>query len=395
MKKILLLAAMIFLSINIINAQSLLNDPDYLTYRERQATTKHLYNVEPKQYFATVPQSYNYQFTYLLPNDGKLEIDFLKLHDWGTKNRIQEIAAIAVAQINFIKDSFRSAYSEKLVEMNIPVNNDVVSLNYNENEQYKNQLALKNGKYYHLKTGFDTIRIVKNIGIRPKTSIDSGALIQIQYTFILKDIQDLITLTDSSNILERIGNITDSILSDRRKTWKRPDAPFHFLSINVDGNNNDSTKVEGGKGYGALTYIGTHFAASISLGAIVYNNSVSPYSEITCAYVIPTKGNLQGFVGFNYNAFGYLSYSPNQSNAHVLYQTYNAEFGFFKKGSNFMQQKTSIVLGFMHIQDQETLFNFGGNFGINRYLSIGVNVASNLKGKNSRTITGVNLKFNL
>jgi hypothetical protein len=280
------------------------------------------------------------------------------------------------------------------VEINIPINNKVLSINYSENGKNKNQLAYKEGSYYRLKTGFDTIRIVKNIAIKSKPLIDSG-LVQIQYTFILKDIRDIKQLASDPALMERLGNITDSVINEKRKSWHRQDATSHNLTLTVDANKGDSLYAYNNRaGYA----YGRHLGLYVAFGAIVYNNQISPYADVSLSYFFPTRGSMQGFAGFNVNAFGMVS-----SNARTLettqgiYVTYNAELGVCKKGSPLMAQKTSIVAGIMTIRDEKPLFNFGFNLGINRFASMGLNVAGNYKKRDNggRYVYGINFKFNI
>ncbi len=122
----------------------------------------------PAQLYDLNPLQVNHHFHIRLPNDGILDIDFQRLSDWGDKNRLQELATIANAQVQHVKDSFRYAHSAKLVTLNIPIRQDIISIGYHENATGKGQLAYSNGNYYQLKTDFDTVRIIRNVSIREK-----------------------------------------------------------------------------------------------------------------------------------------------------------------------------------------------------------------------------------
>ncbi|KAA5534494.1 hypothetical protein F0919_07685 [Taibaiella lutea] len=383
MQKVSLLLIAFLCLFSATHAQGLFGDPDLMSM-DMPDPNKNLYNISPDQY--------NHHFEYQLPNDGILKIDFLRLSDWGDKNMLSQITDIAATQVQQLKDSFRSDYSEKLLEINIPINNKVLSLNYKEDEKNKNQLAYKDGSYYQLKTGFDTIRIVKNVSIKTKPIIDSG-LVQIQYTFILKDINDIAQLKSDPALMERLGNITDSVINEKRKSWNRQDATSHNLTFAVDANNGDSLAILRGN----RPAYGGHFGLFLGFGAIVYNNSISPYVETTFAYLIPTRGKMQGFAGVNFSGFGMRSSTSTLKTTVGFYRSYNAEIGVCKKSMGLMPQKTSLLIGIMDIKDEKPLFNLGFNFGINRFASVGFNLAGNFKkeDKGGRYVYGVNFKFNL
>jgi hypothetical protein len=363
-------------------AQGVMGDPDLLSI-DIPSDHSGLYSITPDQY--------NHHFEYELPNDGILKIDFLRLGDWGDKNILGQVTDLAASQAAALKDSFKSDYSEKLLEMNIPIDNKVISINYSEDLKNKNQLAYKDGNYYQLKTSFDTIRIVKNMTIKKKPLLDSG-LVQIQYTFILKDLNDIMALKSNPEIIQKIGNTTDSVVHVYRKRWNYRDASYRVLKLNMDANN-DSLFVSSNN---KQLYNG-RLGLFVSFGAIVYNNALSPYTESTFAYLIPTRGKMQGFVGFNFTAFGLITAGSTLKTTSGFYRSYNAEIGVCKKSAGLMPQKTSIILGIMDIKDEKKLFNLGLNFGLNRYASVGVNFAGNFKkeDKGGRYVYGVNLKFNL
>lgn len=368
-----------------IHAQGLFGDPDMMAI-DNPASNTNPYNLSPEQY--------NHHFEYKLQNDGTLQIDFLRLSDWGTKNRLAEIVDIAAEQVDRLKDSFRSDYSEKLLEMNIPINNKVLMVNYHEDDKNKNQLAYKNGTYYQLKTGFDTIRIVKNIAIKSKPLVDSG-IVQIQYTFVLKDINDIQLLKDDPAVIEKIGNATDSVINKKREQWSAQDARHHQLDLYMNTDKDSLSVIRTSTNKAAY---GGYLGIYCGLGAIVYNNQLSYFAEVSLAYLIPTRGKMQGFVGLNANGFGLPSFSSaTLKSTKSLYTSYNAEIGICKKGIGFMSQKTSFLLGVMTIRNEKPLFNFGFNLGINRFASIGLNIAGNYKkeDKGGRYVTGINFKFNL
>jgi hypothetical protein len=386
MKKLSSLLFVLMVCLSYSKAQGLFTDPEIRSG----------FDVAPNpQLFHLNAEQYNHHFQYKLPDDGILKVDFLRLGDWGTDNKLTEIAAIAASQVALLKDSFKHNYTSKLLEINIPINKEVLSVNYSEDDNGKNQLAYKNGNYYQLKTGFDTIRIVKNISVKTKPLIDSG-LVQIQYTFILKDINNIQLLKEQPAILEKAGQVTDAAIAAKRKEWSRQDAPFHRLSIYVDANNNDSIMVDKNHG-SSMPYLASHLGVYMGFGAIVYNNAISPYGDFSIAYKIATRGKLQGYVGFNFTGFGYLTSTLTaRSYNGAVYTTYNAEIGLCQKGYGFMSQRSSLVLGVMHIEGEKDLFNLGFNFGINRYLSVGFSEATNFKKADAnRSVYGVHLSFNL
>jgi hypothetical protein len=349
------------------------------------------YPAQKAQLFALNPQQYNHHIELPLPDNGLLKIDFLRLSDWTGKDLLKSTTETAAQQVNLLKDSFKSNYSTKLLALNIPVDGNIISVQYAEDEKDKNQLAFKNGEYYQLKSGFDTIRVVRNIGVRTKPLVDSG-LIQVQFTYIVKDINDLVKLESNQSELERLNRLMEDAVNEYRNRWNNQDARTHHLTLNYDAKKDKLTKVSDDGVTGIFKYLGIY----VSVGANFYSgNSVSPYVEETIAFLIPGRSMRQHFVGLGVNAFGFV----NQNGVNASFTSYNFEFGTCKKGSAFMSQKTSMMLGLMHVIRPDgvkyNLFNIGFTFGINTFLSVGFNAASDFKKNSDKSVFGVNFKFNL
>jgi hypothetical protein len=346
------------------------------------------------QMFNLTPEQYNHHFEFTLPDDGRLEIDFLRLSDWGEKNQLQMVAEAAARQVKMLKDSFKNGYTTKLLEMNIPIDGKVIALNYGEQETGSHQLAYKEGTYYQLKTGFDTIRVVRNVGVRTKPLTDSG-LVQVQYTFILKDINDIIELSGNPATMANLGTVIDGEVAKYRKKWNNQDGRAHQLNLTYDPTNEKMKGVETQDRTGILKYIDVY----VGVGAMFYtNNSVSPYFEETIAYLIPSRvKKMQPFIGANITGFGYLYTNKQQTSPGYI--SYNLEFGYCKRGSSFMSQKSSMMLGVMKVNNPDLtnsyLFHLGFTLGFNSFLSGGFNIGSDYKKGSAKSVLGVNFKFNL
>lgn len=343
------------------------------------------------QLFRLSPEQYNHHVEFPLHNDGILQVDFLRLSDWGAQNQLKSVTAAAANQVKLLKDSFSNNYSTKFLAMNIPVDGKVLALNYQEEGKDKRQLAYKEGTYYQLKTGFDTVRVIKNVGVRTKPGSDSG-LVQVQYTFILKDINDITTLAEDPDVVNNMGNLADEAIAKYRAQWNNQDARSHQLSLKYDPAKDKVVTANTVNNTGMLKYIGIY----VGVGAMVYSNTISPYFEEGIAFLIPSRaGKLQPFVGLNLTAFGFLNTTGNKYN----YASYNLEFGYCKRGFAFMPQKTSLMMGLMRKQTDgqanRYMFHMGFTTAFNSFLSGGINFGTDFKKKSNNSFIGVNFKFNL
>jgi len=343
------------------------------------------------QLFDLNPRQYNHRFTVTLPDDGLLRIDFLRISDWGEKNQLLHIADIAANQANMLRDSFKVARNAKKIALNVPVDEKVISVSYQDYDQAPRKLAWKDGEYYDLKTTFDTIVVVRNIGVRERPLIDSG-LIQIKYTFILKSLDNIDDLVKDPSVLETAGNKIDSTITAISKKWRRKDADFHTVYINYRPGTEKEIKtyVEDGP----IDAIFNRMGMNIGFGGIMYHNIVSPYFDLAYAYLIPGNNKIQGFIGVNLISF--LRYKSDMAYDRT-YASINLEFGLCKAGSNFIHKKTSLFAGIMYtdFKGQKPMFSFGVNYGVTSYLSAGMIVGTNFKEDKDNNIIGINFKFNL
>lgn len=375
------------LACGIVHAQ---NDPSYFTSDEdnNPLPPPQLYNLNPLQE--------NHHFHIRLPDNGILDIDFQRLSDWGDRNRLQDIAALANAQVQHIKDSFRYNHSAKLVTLNVPIQEDIISIGYDEHATGKGQLAYSNGNYYQLKTDFDTIRIIRNISIREKPGLDSG-LVQIRYNFILKDISDLDKLVRNPTVLEKIGNELDQVIADKRKQWKNPDASYYQLLVDYDVNKEKPVDVVSDRKIWS-PFIHKKIGLYLSIGAVFFRNSISPFFDYTLAYKLPSRGKAQRFVGLNMTSFALFN---NDLSLQRNYTSLNAEVGVFSSGGKqrmgLLGQKTALAYGVMFDTKNGDLLllNLSLSFGVTPYMSFGFGAASNFKKDDSKNILYMNMKFNL
>lgn len=346
------------------------------------------------QLFSLNPQQYNHHFNIALPNEGVLKIDFLRLSDWGAQNQLSKIINTAAQQAASLKDSFRSDYSVKTLELNIPINDRIVSVDYKEDDSRKNQLAYKDGDYYNLKTAFDTIRVIKNVDFREDVELDS-ALMQIQYTFIVKDIKDIQALADQPKVIEQLGNGIDSAIDIQRRKWKNQDAIHHKLVLDYNPDRKKPWKADD-RQESFSPFIEKNIGIYVGLGATVYDNTISPYVEETIAYMVPGHGKMQGFVGLTLSAYGFLT--AGEKEVKLRYATYNVEIGVCRRSPGLMQQKTSVLFGALTRYNgisNKTLFNVGVNIGLNSFLAVGFNAATNFKKGSDNNFLGIHFKFNL
>ena len=341
----------------------------------------------------------NHHFTIRLPDDGVLNIDFMRISDWGGQEELSQVVNAAARQVRQLKDSFKNEFSGKYMAINIPMDNSIISLKYKEDNSQVSQLAYKDGTYYQLKTGFDTVKIIKNVRVRATPAFDSG-LVQVSYTFALKDIFDIDRLANQPAILEKIGGRVEKKVAEVTQKWHNPDFRSHTLTLDYDVNTDKEPQIDKYQDYIYPVFRNT-IALYVGIGAVVFNNKIAPVTDLTVGYIFPSHKKRKGFAGLNISSFPVFD---RDFQYQKTYTAINAEFGSFKGGTGLMHEKTSIGFGVMYsnygnsfnAQKEKAMVNMIINWGVSNNITVGLNAASSFSSKNGGYgIMGVQFKFNL
>ena len=335
----------------------------------------------------------NHQFRIALPEGNTLIIDFLRLSDWGEKNRLEQVAAVAAQQFAQLRDSFRSATAVQTLEINIPIDGQTIAVRYREDPPPGTQLVRRDGGYYPLKTGMDTLRIVENTGVRTRPSYDSG-IVQVQYTFVLKYLEDIGQYARDPELLTRIGGMIDSVVHAQRGRWKQQDLRYHELHINYDPERKKQPLLTSNKSNGEsapLPFLGKTVGLYLGVGATLFRNTMAPSAEFTYAYVFPEEGKRKPFVGFTTTSF-YLYYPNGAINR--AYVSVNAETGICSM-NGFIRRKTSVGIGYMYSRPaSDRMVRLFVNYGTSELITVGWDMNFNTRKKDD-TPFGIHVLFNL
>jgi hypothetical protein len=348
------------------------------------------------QLFNVTEYQKNHRIHIQLPEDASLCIEFLRLSDWGSQHELPYLTDLASKQVNSLLDSFKNTTSAKILAMNLPSDGQVISLALSERNLGETQLAFKDNEYYQLKTSFDTIRIVRNEGVRRSPAVDSG-LIQVCYTFSLKNLSDISKLANNTALWSQVGDSIDSKIALYRSRWKNPDAQAHQLTMYYNAQTESAVGVDARSG-ALFPALRNKIAVYVGVGGILHSGGLAPMIDLSFAYVFPGRGKQKAFLGFNMHSF---SHFDSNLKPQVQYSAINAELGTFRNNRGLMQAKTSIGYGVLvrkpEHEKARVLFNMVLNWGVTSYMTVGLNAASTLNFDKSKDIglMGVQLKFNL
>lgn len=302
---------------------------------------------------------YNHHVKVDLPDDNFLLIDFYRTSYWPEKEALKNIFDIAGSTVSKVKDSFKSTLTSKRLDIHAPVKSQPLSVRIKEHNDGTDLVIINYDQQSPLKLGMDTIRVLKTYNIVQQDEKSKKA--SILYTFVLKDIEDIASLSNNSDIIKDVAVKLDSVIQSKRDKWKREDTWYHKLTINyttaaASGNEQLVVTNKGGflKGLDVAYY----------LGASVFRNNITPFLEAGGSY---KWENSYG----NYEYFR-LSFAATPLFERVSASQYdfynlsfiNAEFGTLINKSNHSSKwvplyQTSIGFGYM-LSDHPSLKDHKG-----------------------------------
>lgn len=194
--------------------------------------------------FRIPEEDLKYNFTTVLPDGNYLMIGFRRLSDWRPEANLKGMIAIAGHVLEGYRDSLDSRDGTCKLEIHVPVDHTPVISSFSSRSAHTRLVTESGGARSLLKIGMDTVRILKNIVVRPSSEeeMEEEMLVQVQYTFLLKDIRQLLRLSRDTQWISGTAMVYDSLVDARRRKWKRQDAWYHYMYVKYDQNEQDPKK---------------------------------------------------------------------------------------------------------------------------------------------------------
>jgi hypothetical protein len=289
----------------------------------------------------------NFHFTVALPGGNFIIIEWDRLSYWRDKADLQNIIAIAKAYESQIDDSFHEKTSAKLIGLHLPVGNNPVTMMYSEHSAGSNVMIFKDNRPEPLKMNMDTIRVVKTLDekvVKSKTE-----LVQLQYTFLLKDIGQIQSLDNDPALIEKIAYTFDSIVMKYRRRWSAQDSWDKNLTVNYYPlqQKHQLTAVVNNAGPNGKSY--TPLEIEYNLGISLVRSTLCPYVDGGISYKWPTVKKSFLFARVSYSAF-----IENVMQTPTAYNVYDEAF---VNGEFGVQQDTRIN----SVPSYQLSFGYGHN----------------------------------
>ncbi len=288
---------------------------------------------------------HNHHIKVDLPDDNFLLVDFYKMSYWPEKEALNTIFDIAGSTVAKVSDSFKSTLTSKRIDIHAPIKNRPLSVRIREHNDGTDMLIINYDQQAPLKLGMDTIRILKTYEVQKdqEGQVEKALLL---YTFVLKDIEDISSISKNEQLVEEVASALDKAVEQKRSKWNREDTWYHSIAINytaaaIDGKEKLSVKNRGGilKGFDVTYYI----------GASVFRNNLSPFLEVGGSYKWRTAPGKHDYVRVSISTMPQFERISASVYNYYSLAFINAELGTFIDRKNTWIPVYETSLGFSYM----------------------------------------------
>jgi hypothetical protein len=317
-----------------------------------QAVTERLFNLEEL--------GVNYHFTAELGGGNVAIIEFNRLSDWSNKGELEYIISTAQKYYAKVQDSFKHATTSKRLDLHIPLENEPVTARMFEYMPNNSIVLLKGDMQSPLKLTMDTVRVLRTtneISVHKKKQF-----VQMQYTILLKDIDDIQDLAGNKALLANVEDKFDSVVRAYRIDWSNQNKWTHNLNVTYYPLGTDPRKQlsvkrirtddENGKFYKAFEW-------DFGVGLTFFRNTPCPLVDWGLSYRWPTRSNQYVYLRFSNTTFSNIVWKDTYYNAYGV-SFGNLEFGWMKNKTytRIPLYKASIGFGFsQNLKGNNTYFD--------------------------------------
>jgi hypothetical protein len=346
-------------------------------------------------------------FTINIPGGDFLLVEFNTLSDWRDTGAFHNVMAATSIVLDKYKESLRNQLSGKSIYIHIPISGQPITSKFTQSFDNSNLISIEGTDASPLKIGMDTIRILKNIGT--KKTDDGVQTVQIQYTFLLRDINRFKEVASNNEWKLQTATILDSVVLAYRKKWSSQDAWYHRLYVNYDPTAKDQKLIVNQKvreddkvfpEYDMLT-------VSTGFGASLIRNTLCPSVDFGLGYYFYSDKQILTFTRLSLYTFARFEERADKSFETFATSFVNLEIGSESnnKNSKLPFYSTSIGFGYKLVTKEQinrdpsmsyNMYRLFFNYGLTKSIMITPEFVTNFKTKEkSNGWFGLSIKVGL
>jgi len=359
-----------------------------------------------KELFNIPDEELSHHFSVALPQNGFLLVEFKNLSYWKDNGAFSKVVAAADMVADNYKDSMLNERSSKLLEVRIPIKNEPITARLHQSYDNANVLSFSPEGKAILKLGMDTIRLVKTL--EEKTVAKETEKVQIRYTFLLKDVNQIHELAQDKQWMSEISGMIDSVVNVYRNKWHQQDAWFHSLYVNYDPAKKDAQRLvinnraneEDPGGFKKVMFM------SASIGPTLMRSSWCPNAEIGFGANLYSdrEGTLFTMLSMN-TMYRYVENAPNTFKGYTT-TFINGEIGVASASGQFAPwmpfYRISLGLGvklnygqkeYLDPSTSGNIYKLFFNYSITKAFTVSPEFCTNFKNDPTRNWIGLAFKL--
>lgn len=273
-----------------------------------------------------IQEPINHSFTISLPGKCFLLVEFSKLSDWqdngAFRTVVQEAAKISLR----MKDSLKQPTASYRLDMHLPVGNTPVTARVTEQAGSTNFVMLNDHDQAPLKIGMDTVNVLKTLRYEKSNT----RKMQVQYTFILKEMNQMQELAANEHWMNETAAFLDSVVFSYRRRWHNQDAWHHQLFVSYRPEETEPQKrlvINEAKDKNEPTGIFKMLFYDVGFGVSLLRNTLSPVSEFGFTVVLYRDKTSSFFTRVSANSFALFEREPDGNFKGYSSSFVNIEFG--------------------------------------------------------------------
>lgn len=247
----------------------------------------------------------NYQFTLSIPHGNFLIVEFKQLTDWRDQGAFNKVTATASGIAGQYGPESKNEQNSKRLDIHLPIENEPVTARFRENHINPDLKIFAAGDNAPLKAGMDTIRVLKTLAEEKNTEGDKEK-IQVQYTFLLKDIKQIADLAADHDWQEQSAGVIDSVVQHYRGKWHHPNLWYHQLYVSYRPEDTDPQRrlvINNKRAEDEQGGLGKALHSDIGIGIGLIRNTLAPMSELGISYQFVADNDAYLYTRLSMNSF--------------------------------------------------------------------------------------------
>lgn len=274
--------------------------------------------------FNTYKDELDINFEWKISQDVVMHFSMTRMGLWQGKDEFRKPLLSAVEQLKLYQDSVSKFANSKRLDIHENPDGKVFS-KYTTSTINNNIRVVNSGSLEALKTGRDTLRIVKAFESRKQQGLMMPE--RMQYTFEMKELKEFSALLADEKWVDKSVKVIDSVVKMYQKKWRNPDAGFHSLYVNAFPKGSGNQLIISKRDIGDYNRMSGILTLNGGFGVSLVRNDICPTVNVGLQFHFAGDYDYVPFVRLSLNSFTRFEQKPDKKFQSFSTSFINAEFG--------------------------------------------------------------------